>query len=101
VRPVCGTEVFTPPGFFVQELVEFVHREANVFGAELLMPEAAVRDAWAAFPDRDELAEHFGVSALAAQWRLYSFGLAERPASRLGINQAVDPRHLHGSGVTS
>jgi len=85
----------------VQELVEFVHREANVFGAELLMPEAAVRDAWAAFPDRDELAERFGVSALAAQWRLYSFGLAERPASRLGINRAVDPRHLHGSGVTS
>ena len=77
--PVCGTEVFTPPGFFVQELVEFVHREANVFGAELLVPEAAVRDAWAAFPDRDELAEHFGVSALAAQWRLYSFGLVERP----------------------
>ena len=44
------------------------------------MPEAAVREAWAAFPDRDELAERFGVSALAAQWRLYSFGLAERPA---------------------
>jgi hypothetical protein len=44
------------------------------------MPEAAVRDAWAAFPDRDELAERFGVSALAAQWHLYSFGMAERPA---------------------
>ena len=80
MRPVCGTEVFTPPGFFVQELVEFVHREANVFGAELLMPEAAVREAWATFPDAQGLAVRFGVSALAAQWRLYSFGLASKPA---------------------
>ena len=27
--------------------------------------------------DRDELASRFGVSALAAQWRLYSFGLVD------------------------
>ena len=57
-----------------------LEREANVFGAELLMPELAVREAWAAFPDRDALAARFGVSALAAQWRLYSFGLGHRPA---------------------
>ena len=57
-----------------------LEREANVFGAELLMPEAAVREAWAAFPTPPELAERFGVSALAAQWRLYSFDLADRPA---------------------
>jgi hypothetical protein len=56
-----------------------LEREANVFGAELLMPEAAVREAWAAFPDTAEVAVRFDVSALAAQWRLYSFGLAERP----------------------
>ena len=57
-----------------------LEREANVFGAELLMPEAAVREAWAASNDRDELASRFGVSALAAQWRLYSFGLVnDRP----------------------
>lgn len=55
-------------------------REANVFGAELLMPEAAVREAWATFPDAQGLAFRFGVSALAAQWRLYSFGLASKPA---------------------
>ena len=54
-----------------------LEREANVFGAELLMPEAAVREAWAACGDRDELASRFGVSALAAQWRLYSFGLVD------------------------
>ena len=57
-----------------------LEREANVFGAELLMPEAAVRDAWAASRDATDVADRFEVSALAAQWRLYSFGLAERPA---------------------
>ena len=57
-----------------------LEREANVFGAELLMPESAVREAWAAFPDTSAVADRFEVSALAAQWRLYSFGLAERPA---------------------
>jgi uncharacterized protein DUF955 len=63
-----------------QDADRAIEREANVFGAELLMPEAAVRDAWAAFPDTTELAARFGVSTLAAQWRLYSFGLAPKPA---------------------
>ena len=54
-----------------------LEREANVFGAELLMPEAAVREAWAAFGDQDEVASRFGVSVLATQWRLYSFGLVD------------------------
>jgi Zn-dependent peptidase ImmA (M78 family) len=62
-----------------QDADRALEREANVFGAELLMPEAAVRDAWAAFPSPSETAQRFGVSALAAQWRLYSFGLADRP----------------------
>jgi hypothetical protein len=57
-----------------------VEREANVFGAELLMPVAAVRKAWAAFPDAAEVAARFEVSALAAQWRSHSFGLTERPS---------------------
>jgi Zn-dependent peptidase ImmA (M78 family) len=56
-----------------------LEREANVFGAELLMPEAAVREAWAALRDAAAFATQFGVSGLAAQWRLYSFGLGERP----------------------
>ena len=63
-----------------QDADRALEREANVFGAELLMPEPAVREAWAAFPDRDALAERFGVSALAAQWRLYSFGLSAKPS---------------------
>jgi len=64
-----------------QDTDRVLEREANVFGAELLMPEAAVREAWAALGDRDELASRFGVSGLAAHWRLYSFGLVDdRPA---------------------
>jgi Zn-dependent peptidase ImmA (M78 family) len=63
-----------------QDADRALEREANVFGAELLMPEPAVREAWAAFTDRDALAERFGVSALAAQWRLYSFGLSAKPS---------------------
>ena len=56
-----------------------LEREANVFGAELLMPEAAVREAWAALPEVAEVAARFEVSVLAAQWRLFSFGLIARP----------------------
>jgi Zn-dependent peptidase ImmA (M78 family) len=52
-----------------------LEREANVFGAELLMPETAVRG-HATDPEATEL---FGVSNVAFQWRLYSFDLGERP----------------------
>jgi Zn-dependent peptidase ImmA (M78 family) len=54
-----------------------VEREANVFAAELLMPEAAVREAWSG--DADSCAASFGVSGEAMRWRLYSFGLGEAP----------------------
>lgn len=52
-----------------------LEREANVFAAELLMPEQAVRQVAAV----EDVAARFGVSDLAMQWRLYSFDLAERP----------------------
>jgi hypothetical protein len=58
-----------------------VEREANVFAAELLMPERAIRAAWAerAADAHDErvaaLAALFDVSPVAMGWRLYSFGL--------------------------
>lgn len=52
-----------------------LEREANIFAAELLMPESAVRAAWAAAPDLDACAALLGVSRLAAHWRAYSFGL--------------------------
>jgi Zn-dependent peptidase ImmA (M78 family) len=55
-----------------------LEREANVFAAELLMPEGEVREA----VDHPDPATRFGVSAEAMQWRLYSFDLALAPTSR-------------------
>ncbi len=50
-----------------------LEREANVFAAELLMPEPAVRTA---FPgDVPTAANHFAVSADAMGWRAYNLGL--------------------------
>jgi Zn-dependent peptidase ImmA (M78 family) len=53
-------------------------REANVFAAELLMPEAAIRHAG----DAAAAAIALGVSPEAAQWRFYSFDLGPAPALR-------------------
>ena len=50
-------------------------REANIFAAELLMPEDAVRQS----ADAPAAAAIFGVSRAAMSWRLYSFGLSEPP----------------------
>jgi IrrE N-terminal-like domain len=58
--------------------VKALEREANVFAAELLMPENEVRAVWEGDPDA--CAERFGVSGEAMRWRLYSFGLGEAPA---------------------
>jgi hypothetical protein len=54
-----------------------LEREANVFAAELLMPEAAVRRAWAETGQVDACAALLQVSRTAMTWRLYSFGLVE------------------------
>lgn len=56
-----------------------LEREANIFAAELLMPESELRAAFAEV-DPDELAPRFAVSPLAMRWRLYSFGLSEAPS---------------------
>lgn len=56
-------------------------REANVFAADLLMPEALVRDAHRALPPGADasptraLAAAFDVSEVAMGWRLYNLGL--------------------------
>jgi Zn-dependent peptidase ImmA (M78 family) len=47
-----------------------LEREANLFAAELLMPEDALRAAGT---------NTFGVSDVAYRWRRYSLGLGERP----------------------
>src|SRR5687767_863476 len=65
-----------------------LEREANIFAAELLLPENSMRRLWAQRakstahpPSSSELiakiAEHHGVSSTAAWWRAYSFGLVE------------------------
>jgi hypothetical protein len=57
-----------------------LEREANVFAAELLMPEPAVRVAWADLEDIAACAALFDVSPTAMHWRLFAFGLvADRP----------------------
>ena len=62
-----------------QDADRVLEREANVFAAELLMPEVVVRDVWTAFSDVSVVGARLDVSALAASWRLFSFGLAARP----------------------
>ena len=49
-----------------------LEREANVFAAELLMPEPMVRDTWSG--SIPESAATFGVSAEAMHWRLFNLG---------------------------
>jgi Zn-dependent peptidase ImmA (M78 family) len=56
-----------------------VEREANVFAAELLMPEAAVADAMARGAPPAAIAAELGVSDIALAWRLYNLGLEESP----------------------
>jgi hypothetical protein len=59
-----------------------LEREANVFAAELLMPEPAVRAAWAESGELETCAARFDVSPTAMHWRLFSFGLAQEPPAQ-------------------
>ena len=52
-------------------------REANVFAAELLMPEPAVRAAWDREPTVPAVADLFRVSDEAMLYRLHNLGLVE------------------------
>jgi hypothetical protein len=55
-------------------------REANVFAAELLMPDPLVRTAFAEDPSIAGLAGRFRVSQASMHWRLHNVGLvADRP----------------------
>jgi IrrE N-terminal-like domain len=59
-----------------------LEREANVFAAELLMPEPLVRDEFPRAASVGELADWFGVSEEAMAWRLYNFRLIEERPER-------------------
>jgi len=59
-----------------------LEREANVFAAELLMPEPVVREEFVRSASLGELTARFGVSAEALNWRLYNLGLVvDRPGT--------------------
>ena len=69
-----------------QDADRALEREANVFGAELLMPEAAVRDVWVRLGQDTsvtvmredsirDIAASFHVSTSAMWYRLFSYGL--------------------------
>jgi Zn-dependent peptidase ImmA (M78 family) len=63
------------------EADRLLEREANVFAAELLMPEPAVREGFRRAATTTELAKSFGVSDEAMGWRMYNLGLVlESPA---------------------
>jgi hypothetical protein len=49
--------------------------EANVFSAELLMPEPAIREEWKELGDVAVSAARFDVSPTAMHWRLYGQSL--------------------------
>ena len=56
-----------------------LEREANVFAANLLMPEPVVRKAWPAAGTVAAAANLFDVSPEAMEWRLYNCGFVEDP----------------------
>lgn len=59
-------------------------REANVFAAELLMPERVVFAHHADGMPTAQMAQRFGVSELAMSWRLYNFHLIDEPPAPEG-----------------
>lgn len=82
---VCHLESGAPPPRDPRE------REANVFAAELLMPEAPVRSAYARDASVAGLAAAFAVSPEAMSWRLFNLGIGPRPA---GEDAAAGPNRV-------
>lgn len=76
-----GAPVFCRAADLTERVDHQLEREANVFAAELLMPEQEVRREFSVCGSIDEVASAFDVSTEAMHWRLFNFGLvAERPA---------------------
>ena len=73
--------VYCRPGDVTEAADRALEREANVFAAELLMPEELVAQEFPRAAAIPELAAWFGVSGEAMHWRLYNLGLTDdRPA---------------------
>ena len=63
----------------VDAAAKALEREANVFAANLLMPEPVVGAAWTEAGTIEATASLFDVSPEAMQWRLYNCGLIADP----------------------
>ena len=58
-----------------------LEREANIFAANLLLPEVEVKSGWADTWDMSRCAARFDVSVNSMHWRLFNVGLvAEGPS---------------------
>lgn len=72
-------EVYCRPVDVTEATDRDLEREANVFAAELIMPEPLVLGEWEAHPSVGEMAWRFEVSESAMHWRLYNLELVADP----------------------
>ena len=73
--------VYCRPADLMEGADRALEREANVFAAELTMPEPLVRAEWERHPSVPEMAARFAVSEAAMHWRLFNLRVVEeRPA---------------------
>ena len=79
VREGRGEPIHCRPDPAGGRLVDEREREANVFAAELLMPEDQVRLAATRGAEPAELEALFGVSEPAMAWRLFNLGIVATP----------------------
>ena len=70
-------EVFCRPVDVSRAADRDLEREANVFAAELIMPEPLMRQEWAQEPSLMEMCWRFQVSESAMHWRLYNLRLVD------------------------
>jgi Zn-dependent peptidase ImmA (M78 family) len=70
-------EVFCRPVDLTEAADRDLEREANVFAADLIMPEPSIRAEWGGHPSVGGMARRFQVSEPAMHWRLYNLKLVE------------------------
>jgi Zn-dependent peptidase ImmA (M78 family) len=64
-------------------------REANVFAAELAVPERSCERSSNGVPGVERMAAEFNVSEAAMHWRLYNLRLVEERAARTRFSEEV------------
>jgi Zn-dependent peptidase ImmA (M78 family) len=79
--------VYCRPADLTEATDRALEREANVFAAELAMPEPLVRQEFAGQPEVEAMAARFDVSESAMHWRLYNLGLVGYAPPQVGEPQ--------------